>query len=108
MASDPEATAHSDEKPASIRVVETDVASHTGVVAINTEDESFWTRNGLNLTSFKKRHYGPGLVDLDRSMKTRHLNMIAIGGSIGAGFFVRSGGAFHRGVSYSKQCKSRQ
>lgn len=30
-------------------------------------------------------------------MKARHLNMIAIGGSIGAGFFVGSGSAFTRG-----------
>jgi len=35
--------------------------------------------------------------ELDRSMKPRHLNMIAIGGSIGAGFFVGSGSALTSG-----------
>lgn len=37
------------------------------------------------------------MVDLDKSMKARHLHMIAIGGSIGAGFFVGSGKSFTSG-----------
>lgn len=62
------------------------------------EQEDFMTRNGLNLKSFQRRpHTGP-MVVLDKSMKTRHLHMIAIGGSIGAGFFVGSGGALNKGV----------
>jgi amino acid transporter len=63
------------------------------------EQETFATRNGLNLKSFQRRPKGEGLVELDKSMKTRHLHMIAIGGSIGAGFFVGSGGALNSGVS---------
>lgn len=60
------------------------------------DQEDFMTRNGLNLKSFQRRPE-TSMVELDKSMKTRHLHMIAIGGSIGAGFFVGSGGALYKG-----------
>lgn len=45
---------------------------------ISENKDSFATRYGFNLTSFKKKESGAD-IELERPMKTRHLHMISIG-----------------------------
>ncbi|KAJ5050882.1 uncharacterized protein L3040_002750 [Drepanopeziza brunnea f. sp. 'multigermtubi'] len=66
-------------------------------VAAQNSDISFWTKNGCTRESFKRRIVEPGENPLNQTMKPRHLNMIAAGGSIGAGLFVGSGKALATG-----------
>jgi len=86
-------------------------------VIYDPSQESIWTRLGLSLESFKRAPgstrgqvvHGSAIPDADaeaantdnsmlqQTMKNRHLNMIAVGGSIGTGLFIGSGSALHTG-----------
>lgn len=57
----------------------------------------FWTRMGCTPESFKRRPPVDVANNLNQTLKPRHLHMIAIGGSIGAGLFVGSGSALSKG-----------
>lgn len=57
----------------------------------------FWTRMGCTPESFKRRTLADKHNQLNQTLKGRHLHMIAIGGSIGAGLFVGSGGSLSTG-----------
>merc|ERR1712227_870773 len=71
--------------------------SHTNGEYYDTERPSLATRMGVTPSSFKQRTLADKHNQLNKTMKSRHLNMIAIGGSIGAGLFVGSGGALAKG-----------
>lgn len=62
-----------------------------------TEKAPLMTRLGLTADSFKRRTLQDKHNQLNKTLKGRHLNMIAIGGSIGAGLFVGSGSALRSG-----------
>ncbi|KAL1587299.1 hypothetical protein WHR41_04411 [Cladosporium halotolerans] len=71
--------------------------SHTNGEYYDTERPPFLTRLGVTPDSFKRRTLADKHNQLNKTLKSRHLNMIAIGGSIGAGLFVGSGSALSRG-----------
>ncbi|EME81927.1 uncharacterized protein MYCFIDRAFT_56514 [Pseudocercospora fijiensis CIRAD86] len=72
--------------------------SHDGQITYEEQPRyPLMTRLGLSPDSFRKRPVSDKHNNLNKTLKARHLNMIAIGGSIGAGLFVGSGSALRTG-----------
>lgn len=77
----------------------------TDVEAAEKGHDGHTTADSPRLDEAKKGHSGAGIVDddiddnggLKRALHGRHLQMIALGGSIGTGLFIGSGGAFNSG-----------
>lgn len=59
--------------------------------------ESLRFSNNPNLTDVEKTALATSQSPLNKSLKSRHLQMIAIGGSIGTGLFVGSGSSLSEG-----------
>ena len=57
----------------------------------------FWTRIGLTPQSFRRDLGANGGQAPKKSIKSRHLHMIAMGGCVGAGLFVGTGSALAKG-----------
>ncbi|WEW61355.1 Amino-acid permease inda1 [Emydomyces testavorans] len=72
-------------------------SSEDGVGRADQEKPGFWTRMGCTPESFKRRTLADKHNQLNQTLQSRHLHMIAIGGSIGAGLFVGSGSALSHG-----------
>ncbi|EOD44355.1 Amino-acid permease inda1 [Neofusicoccum parvum] len=68
-----------------------------GYAEHHDETLGLWTRMGFTPESFKRRTKSDVNNQLNQTMQKRHLHMIAIGGSIGAGLFVGSGSALSDG-----------
>ena len=68
-----------------------------------TKEETVYESNGSGHDADFEQQ-APASGGLARQLRGRHMQMIAIGGSIGAGLFVGSGSSFHSGGPGSVVC----
>merc|ERR1712093_207419 len=113
MSFDHEKGSSKDEHSAYVSTEPTTAPGREGPALYDPSKESFATRLGVNFESFKRAPGSTGGLALEgasvdplkphdnpllqQKMKPRHLQMIAVGGSIGTGLFIGSGQALRNG-----------
>merc|ERR1712000_265794 len=113
MSFDHEKGSSKDEHSAYVSTEPATAPGREGPALYDPSKESFATRLGVNFESFKRAPGSTGGLALEgasvdplkphdnpllqQKMKPRHLQMIAVGGSIGTGLFIGSGQALRNG-----------